>query len=155
MHIHIQIQKRIKWNFKYLHKNFVPARKRGSKLVPRAIPITQNMLSLILEEHPPRYFVDLILSKAPQEPIDTESSMYALFWEATTQNTNNSAQSALQLWFIVCTQLDCESGDTMFSDLDEVFKDTGVIGTLVRQCYLPPPPSEPQQVTTGSLTTDN
>ena len=72
---------------------FSPRCKKGSKLVQRVVPITRSMLLLILEEHLPQYFVDLIRSK--RAPIDVESSIYAWFWEATTQNPNNLAHSAL------------------------------------------------------------
>ena len=126
---------------------------RKCLLVTRIVPITQSMLSLILEEYPPRYFVDLIRNKSA--PIDLESPMCAWFRDATTQNPDNPAHSALQLRFTACTQLNRESGDTMFSDLDEAFEDTGVTGTLVRQCYLPPPPplEPPADAATTTTTT--
>ena len=85
------------------------------------------MLSLILEDHPPRYFVDLFRNKSA--PIDAESPMCAWFRDATTQNLDISAHSALQLRFTPYTQLDRESGDTIFSDLDKAFEGIGVIGT--------------------------
>ena len=116
-------------SFNNIKTNLLPVHKKGSKLVPRVIPITQTMLSLILKGHPPRYFVDLIRNKSA--PVDAESPLCAWFWEATTQNPNNPAHSTLQLRFTACKQLDHESGDTMFSDLDEAFEDTAVIGTLV------------------------
>ena len=109
--------------------------------------ITRTIVSLILEERPPRYYVDLILRKSPGVPINT--SMYTWFWEATALNSNNPLHSALQLRFTSCQQLERDGGDIMFSDLDNAFEDTGVIGTLVQQCCLPL--SEQQPGTVGSL----
>ena len=61
----------------------------------------------------------------------------------------------MKLRFTACKQLDRESGDTMFSDLEEAFEDAGVIGTLIQQCYFPPLLPSEQQVdaTTTTVTT--
>ena len=95
-----------------LKSNFLPGRKSGTKQVPRAVPIRLNMMSAILEQHPPpQYFVDLINKN--QSNIDKESTMYNWFCAVTTWDKGNCEHSALQLQCRACIELDCDNGATM------------------------------------------
>ena len=127
--------------------NFLPGRSVGTKHVTRALPIRLDMLLLLLDPHPPRYFVDLV--NKGSAAIDKESTMYNWFCAAATWDEQNHDHSALQLRFSVCTELTYEYGTTMLGDLDEAFDDKGAIGSLIRRWCLSLPAQ--QQATAGSL----